>query len=439
MKNFKKVYLLIVLFFVLIIFLASIMPISGDEAYYWVCSKNLDFSYFDQPPLVIWLAGAFSKIFKSNLTIRLPSIIFTFLTLILFYKFLKEKGFIIFLILHSALIFFYGSFYLSTDKALSFFYLWATYLILKLKEENKDFLWFLLGVSFGLGFLSKFPMVLISPLIFYVIYKNGNLKKFFFFLIPLMVISSPVFIYSFKNDWVNFTFQLFERHKEDVSILKFICHTFLPNLILLGPIFFIKGIYEGFKNYKKNKILFFSGAIPLLFFSLTGIKNPGAPHWICLGFFSFAFLQIDKWNKKILKFSIILNLAFLIFSFFLIFLYRDFYFKGSFKDIEKIILNIKKEKYLIASTSYTISSLLSYNLNKEVYLYNFNKGIHGLSYLYWQKKKDFYNKSFLLITNKNFNEKNFYPYFEKIKDKGKVGKLWYFLLENCKDPAFFYP
>ena len=34
--------------------LAAVLPLSGDEAYYWDCSRHLDWSYFDQPPLVIW-------------------------------------------------------------------------------------------------------------------------------------------------------------------------------------------------------------------------------------------------------------------------------------------------------------------------------------------------------------------------------------------------
>ena len=33
---------------------SAVFPLSGDEAYYWDCSRHLDWTYFDQPPLVIW-------------------------------------------------------------------------------------------------------------------------------------------------------------------------------------------------------------------------------------------------------------------------------------------------------------------------------------------------------------------------------------------------
>ena len=34
---------------------ATMLPLSGDEAYYWDCARNPDWSYFDQPPLAIWI------------------------------------------------------------------------------------------------------------------------------------------------------------------------------------------------------------------------------------------------------------------------------------------------------------------------------------------------------------------------------------------------
>jgi hypothetical protein len=51
----KRFFLFVLLGTTLLhVFIAVATPVSGDEAYYWDCSRHLDWSYFDQPPLVIW-------------------------------------------------------------------------------------------------------------------------------------------------------------------------------------------------------------------------------------------------------------------------------------------------------------------------------------------------------------------------------------------------
>src|SRR6185295_10579187 len=56
--------------------LAAVVPLSGDEAYYWDCSRHPDWSYFDQPPLVIWAMRPFRLLLgETSLAIRMPAIL----------------------------------------------------------------------------------------------------------------------------------------------------------------------------------------------------------------------------------------------------------------------------------------------------------------------------------------------------------------------------
>ena len=41
----------------------------GDEAQYWLWSKNLDYGYFSKPPLTSWLLFVFCK--KANRTVAI--------------------------------------------------------------------------------------------------------------------------------------------------------------------------------------------------------------------------------------------------------------------------------------------------------------------------------------------------------------------------------
>ena len=64
--------------------LAAVFPIAGDEAYYWDCSRNLSWSYFDQPALVIWaMVPGRMLIGETALAVRSP-VIFASLLLALF-------------------------------------------------------------------------------------------------------------------------------------------------------------------------------------------------------------------------------------------------------------------------------------------------------------------------------------------------------------------
>ena len=46
--------------------LAVLLPLSADEAYYWLWSKHLDFGYFDHPPAIAWLIKSGTLIFGDS-------------------------------------------------------------------------------------------------------------------------------------------------------------------------------------------------------------------------------------------------------------------------------------------------------------------------------------------------------------------------------------
>ncbi len=452
MKIFNNLYFLIFLFFLSLLILSSIFPLSGDEAYYWDCSRNLDWSYFDQPPLVIWLTGIFGKIFHSNLFVRLPSILFSLLTFLLILKWKGKEGVWVFLILSLSPLLFFGSFYLSTDKALSFFYLLDIYIILKILEKNSNLNWLLLGLSTGLGALSKFPIILIAPIIFYALIKRANLSQFFIFLFTIILVASPLFIYAVQNDFSNILFQIHGRHKEKSNFLKVFTNLILSNILLIGPLKFIKGIYNSFKNYSREKILFLSGLIPIIFFLILGLKNPGAPHWIALGFYPLGLLQYPNWRKKEIKISIFYDF-FLIFFIFLIFLFPWLLpFMGkhlvNYKSLKEEILKEKEREEIIITYSYNLLASLNYHLKEEEkgFLFNINRGVHGLSYLYWQKEMKFPEGNYLLISSKKLHKKSLMVYFKgvkikeiKIKYKKLKRKFYFYHCYGLKDKSPFYP
>ena len=66
--SLETIILLLLLFLILVIkvfFLMYAKPLP-DEAYYWLWSKNLAFSYFDHPPLNAWAQAFISNFLNNN-------------------------------------------------------------------------------------------------------------------------------------------------------------------------------------------------------------------------------------------------------------------------------------------------------------------------------------------------------------------------------------
>ena len=52
--------------------LAYVIPMSGDEAYFIIWAKHLDFGYYDHPPMVGWFLHLMLYLGSSEVILRLP-------------------------------------------------------------------------------------------------------------------------------------------------------------------------------------------------------------------------------------------------------------------------------------------------------------------------------------------------------------------------------
>jgi len=63
-----------------------------DEAYYWVCSRFLDWGYFDHPPMIALLIRIGSFIFPSELGVRIFSVILSIFSIYLIENLTKPQN-----------------------------------------------------------------------------------------------------------------------------------------------------------------------------------------------------------------------------------------------------------------------------------------------------------------------------------------------------------
>jgi 4-amino-4-deoxy-L-arabinose transferase-like glycosyltransferase len=59
--------------------MAALLPLSADEAYYWLWSKHLAAGYYDHPPMIAWAIRAGTLLFGDTpLGVRLMGVVLSF-------------------------------------------------------------------------------------------------------------------------------------------------------------------------------------------------------------------------------------------------------------------------------------------------------------------------------------------------------------------------
>lgn len=115
-------FLLLLAWLIVNLVQATFTGLAHDEAYYWVWAQNLDWGYFEHPPMValfIWLGGL---LFDGELGVRLLTVLSSTTVLYLLFRLLKSKDVLLFAALVSGtLLLNIGGFYTAPDSALMLF------------------------------------------------------------------------------------------------------------------------------------------------------------------------------------------------------------------------------------------------------------------------------------------------------------------------------
>jgi dolichol-phosphate mannosyltransferase len=156
--------------------LSIVTPASEDEFYYWAWSQFLSPSYYDHPPLIALLIKISTAIFGDNVFgIRFFAVVSSSLVLLLTSTCCRNPAYLFPLLFTP--VFFWGGILMTPDAPFLFFWFcyayWLSQVNEKLGQWNNDpvsrvyhasplswFDWLVGGILLGLGFLSKYPMLL---------------------------------------------------------------------------------------------------------------------------------------------------------------------------------------------------------------------------------------------------------------------------------------
>lgn len=382
--------------------------------------------FFEKPPLYFWSSSLLFKVFSvSEFSVRLTSVIaalgIAFVVYFLASQFLTKKtGLISLVILFSSIEFLYRSRTGNLDTLLTLFMTSSIFFFFKAISTNKR--WFsALGVSLGLGFLSKgfiafYPLIII--LFFLVLNKKFDMFKDKWFLLNILVafgISGGWFLLYFLANGKPFVDQFLLANTEkfgfSLNLLNNFSVDYLGYLKSGLKIWFPFAIFSFVYLFVKirNQVISFL-LIYLAVFLLVLSFSHEKSNWFILPLYPIfsltsAYGILSFIELKVRKLEVLLFVFLSIIALFQLFIYRKSYIVPNVSaDEAKSALAAKqltKENQPIYLTNYYYPTTIYYSQRKVYALYSDEKN----NVSWWIKSKSYWpyvfrNKNIVIITTK---------------------------------------
>ncbi|MFP4379292.1 MAG: glycosyltransferase family 39 protein [Candidatus Sumerlaeia bacterium] len=189
----------------------------AEEAQYWDWSRHLALSYYSKPPLIAYINFIGTSLFgNTEFGVRIGALvaglILAGVSILLVWRISESARVVFFTLFFMCFIplFAVGSVIHTTDTPLALFWGLTLFSVYMAMFKNRPRFWYLAGLFFGLGMLSKYAIIYlpICVLLYMIITKTHRhwLKKpqpYLAILIGL-VCFTPVIVWNWQNDFVAF-------------------------------------------------------------------------------------------------------------------------------------------------------------------------------------------------------------------------------------------
>ncbi|MBI5196825.1 MAG: glycosyltransferase family 39 protein [Nitrospirae bacterium] len=323
----------------------GLLDLSPDEAHYWDWSRRLDLSYYSKGPMMAYLMALTTGLMGSSVfAVRFFAPVFLALTSVIVYKLTKEMSgnelpaVTAGLLIHTTPLFAAYGVLMTIDSPFVFFWALALYLFWKAIQQGTGVrdsglvnnlqkypqtpnpkYWLLLGITIGLGLLTKYTMAFFYACAFlFIVFSKEQRhwlkeKEPYIALAISLTVFSPVIIWNAGQNWVTLKHTAGQAHiSEEIKISFKSFFEFLGSQAgVLTPLLFAAVIYGALKAYKSRSLftvhrslfLFCFWAPILGFFILKSIQAKVEANWATPAYltafiaFSLFFLNRDTIKK----------------------------------------------------------------------------------------------------------------------------------------------
>ena len=225
-----------------------------EEAYYWNYAQHMATGYLDHPPMVALLIKMGTYLFGNNeFGVRIGAFGCWFMTAFFMYRltqqlFDKKTALLMLLFLATLPIFFGTGVVITPDAPLIACWAGVLYFLYHALVKRQAQSWYTAGAMLGIGFASKYTIVLLGPAIIAYLLIDKNSRQWFIKPQPYiavllaLLVASPVFFWNYQHEWASFLFQ--SQHRLQDSPTFATPSLLLYIVILLSPIGFISALHS---------------------------------------------------------------------------------------------------------------------------------------------------------------------------------------------------
>ena len=435
--------------------LAYVLPLSGDEAYFVLWARHLDFGYYDHPPMVGWFLHLMLYLGNSEVILRLPAILTSTLISIGIFQLLKpldegKAALIAILFLVSPLNIL--NVLVTTDTPLILFTFLSVASLFKALQQNRLRWYALAGVFFGLAFLSKYFAVLLglSYLAYWIFsaknkQKNGGFVLLFLASLPFALVN---IYWNYTHCWDNILFNLYTRNEgAEFSFEKIATFVGVQIYLMTPPIiyFLFKTRADFLQKIKREQfqIFFFVFLVPMAVFTLLSMKKIVGLHWV-LAFYPALYLllfqilerpQLMQILKFMIGFSALHLLAIAVIAAIPMETWKNQKLYGGavlMFEPEKFIEQIRpyeQQDFLLASDGYSPAATISYHYGKEFFVFG-EGGLHARQDDLLTDFRQFQGRNILILAKSEPYMNIYAPYFSRVETKAFTlrGATFYLVL-----------
>jgi 4-amino-4-deoxy-L-arabinose transferase-like glycosyltransferase len=318
----------------------AMLGLSVDESYTTAIARQLSLSYFDHPPLHVWLVGGWAKFVGNEAPwlVRTPFVLlFAGSSWLLFRlsgaAFGDRPAFWTVLAFNLAPLFAVGfASWVLPDGPLMFCSLvmiWSVNraLLTTASEQGALRWWLMAGVSAGLALLSKYLAVFpaLGVALFLLTSRHRRVLATpgpWIALVVAIVLFTPVIMWNAQHGWVSIAFQGARAIPTSFSAERFSLDlagqfAYLSPVIAVGLVFALGGVVRRGPRDEAGWLFGCLAVGPIAFFSLAALWTTVLPHWSAIGWlFAFPLLgrtigELEQARPRLFAVSIHMTAGFL--------------------------------------------------------------------------------------------------------------------------------
>ena len=307
-----RIWLVILVLLTARALVAGLLPLSADEAYYWLWSRHLDVGYLDHPPAIAWIIRLGTSVLGDTaFGVRLGGVALSGVAAWLIWEtsrlLLKDDARALYatLLFNLTLMANVEMLAATPDMPSIVTGLWLFYCLAKLQQTGRGeyFLW--AGLAAGLGLLSKYSALFLIAGAFLWLVISPRQRSWLKTPWPwagavlALLVFLPNLWWQTRHDWETFAFQ-FSRVVGHQLTGRFILEFLGAQLGLASPFIFILGV-AGLARARRESDLFLPAMLvwpAVVYFFVHALHDRVQGNWPSFVYPAFCILAVSAFGAN---------------------------------------------------------------------------------------------------------------------------------------------